>query len=278
MPITDILAILLTGLATALIAGPLGCFIVWRRMAYFGDAIAHSALLGIALATAFHISNNIGVLIGCGLFAAILIWLQAQRILAMDTLLGLLAHSGLAVGVVLLSLLSPEAESSSSVHGSHNAPLFDIHDYLLGDITAVTLPDMALVILFSSTSLLLLYRFWESLLLFTVHEELAQAEGVSLNRMRMLLTGLLTIFVVIAVNSIGVLLMTSLLLIPAATARMLTHSPHTMALVAMVVGVISMLGGGISSQVWHLPHGPAIIVCAIMILIGVTLYSALRRR
>ena len=95
-----ILRAVIAGIGVAIIAGAIGCFVVWRKMAYFGDSLAHSALLGVALGLVLGISTNLGTIIICSIFAIVLIWLQQKKILATDTLLGILAHSALSVGTV----------------------------------------------------------------------------------------------------------------------------------------------------------------------------------
>ena len=100
-----IIRAIIAGIGVAIIAGAIGCFVVWRKMAYFGDSLAHSALLGVALGLVMGISTNLGTIIICSIFAVVLIWLQQKNILATDTLLGILAHSALSVGMVTLSLL-----------------------------------------------------------------------------------------------------------------------------------------------------------------------------
>ena len=118
----------IAGIGVAIIAGAIGCFVVWRKMAYFGDSLAHSALLGVALGLVLGISTNLGTIIICTLFTILLIWLQQKQILATDTLLGILAHSALSIGMVTLSLLEKSV---------------DLHSYLFGDILAVTTSEMS---------------------------------------------------------------------------------------------------------------------------------------
>ena len=107
-----IIRAIIAGVGIAIIAGAIGCFVVWRKMAYFGDSLAHSALLGVALGLVMGISTNLGTIIICSIFAIVLIWLQQKKILATDTLLGILAHSALSVGMVTLSLLEQSIDSS----------------------------------------------------------------------------------------------------------------------------------------------------------------------
>lgn len=263
---------LLAGAGIALLAGPLGCFVVWRRMAYFGDAIAHSALLGIALATSLHMSNHLGILIGCSLFALMLIWLQARRILSVDTLLGFLAHAGLAAGIVWLSWANhnndPQNSHGHDGHGHENGTAhIDLHSYLLGDILTVQLNDIAVILCLGVVTLAMLVWHWQKLVLVTLHEELAQAEGIHVAAMRALLIISLTIFVIIAVNAVGVLLMTSLLIIPAAAASLLARSHTHMAIIAAIVGLIGVSSGLLLAHTAHLPPGPSIVLACVGICV-----------
>lgn len=203
--------ILLTTLALALVAGPLGCFVVWRRMAYFGDGLAHSALLGVAVGLVIGISHQIGMMVIAVLFAVLLIWLRAKRVLATDTLLGILAHAALSLGVVAMALLG--------------AGEVEVHDYLLGSLDQLTPELAAWVVGGCGLSLGLLLRLWPGLILMTTSEELAHAEGVPIMRYEFALMVLMGVVVAAAIQMVGILLITSLLIIPASTARLIARTP-----------------------------------------------------
>ncbi len=235
------------GIGVALVAGVVGCFVVWRRMAYFGDSLAHSALLGIALGLAAGISTHVGTVIVCSIFAVLLAWLQQKKVLATDTLLGILAHSALAIGMVTLSVLEHRIE---------------LHAYLFGDILTVTVEELWWIYLGGILILLLLAWNWSSLVLMTLHEDLAQAEDVNTFFTRMLLMFLMTLIVAVSIRIVGILLISSLLIIPAATARQLARSPETMAAVAAALGVLAVVVGIYGSLQFDTPSGPTIIVTA----------------
>ena len=160
-----IIRAIISGIGVAIIAGAIGCFVVWRKMAYFGDSLAHSALLGVALGLVFGISTNIGTIIICSIFTITLIWLQQKKILATDTLLGILAHSALSVGMVTLSLLERSV---------------DLHSYLFGDILAVSPIEIYFVLIGGFFVLIFLYLNWTSFVLMTIDEKLARAEGINI--------------------------------------------------------------------------------------------------
>ena len=253
---------LISGIALALVAGPLGSFVVWRRMAYFGDTLSHSALFGVALGLLLEISPSVMVLGVCLLLAVFMVIMQQQQSLAADTLLGIMAHSSLAVGLVTLSFMQ-------SVR-------VDLMGYLFGDLLAVSFNEVLLIVLGSILVLGLLGYFWRNLLALTVDEELAKVEGLPVTQLRLVLMLLIAVVIAVAMKVVGVLLITSLLIIPAATAQKLARSPEQMAIIASVIGVLSVLGG--LSMSWHLdtPAGPSIVVCAALCFV-LSLLIRLRR-
>lgn len=239
---------LLSGLGVALVAGPLGSFAVWRRMAYFGDTLAHSALLGVTFGFLLNINLNLAVALGCLLLALILVALQQNRFLATDTLLGILSHSTLALGLVTVSLFSESR--------------IDLLSYLFGDILSANLTDVVTVWLVALAVLAALARLWRALLAITVHEELAQVEGVAVTAVRTALMLLMALVIAIAMKIVGVLLITALLIIPAAAARRLTHTPESMAVTASALGCLSVCAGLAASFFWDTPAGPSIVLAA----------------
>ncbi|MCF8466943.1 MAG: metal ABC transporter permease [Sneathiella sp.] len=264
MPDEFILRALAAGIGVALIAGPLGCFVVWRRMAYFGDSLAHSALLGIALGLLYGININLGTVIVCTLFALLLVWLQHRRVLATDTLLGILAHAALSIGMVALSFLD-------------NAR-FDLYSYLFGDILTVRFSDLYWIYGGGMVVIGLLVLNWSSLTLMTIHEDLARAEGVNTVWSNILLMLLMTIVVAVSIRIVGILLITSMLIIPAATARQLVTSPENMAIWAAILGLLAVLGGISGSIEFDTPSGPSIVTAAAVMFALFSVIGALRRR
>lgn len=238
----------LGGLGVAVLAGPLGCFVVWRRMAYFGDALAHGALLGVALGFALELNLNAATLATFVVFSLLLAALQAHRGLATDTLLGILSHAALALGLVALSFLERLR--------------VDLLGYLFGDILAVTAVDLAWIYGGGAAILAVTVLLWPRLVAITVHEELARAEGVAVAPLRLVLMLLIALVIVVAMKIIGILLITSLLIIPAATARGFARSPEQMAVLAAAVGCMAVLGGLGASLTWDTPSGPSVIVAA----------------
>ena len=251
---------LIAGIGVALVVGALGCFVVWRRMAYFGDSLAHSSLLGIALGLLYGVSVNLGIVIVCSCFAVLLVWMQEQHVLATDTLLGILAHASLSLGMVALSFL--------------DYLQFDLHSYLFGDILTVSNEDLLWIFLGGAVVIGLLIINWSSLTLMTIHEDLAKAEGVNTFRTQLLLMFLMTIVVAFSVRIVGILLITSMLIIPAATARQLAKTPEAMAVIASLIGVLAVLLGIFSSMQFDTPSGPSIVTAASLLF--VILFPALK--
>ena len=243
-----LLRALLAGLGVALIAGPLGSFVVWRRMAYFGDTLAHAALLGVALGFLLEFNANIGVIVVCVILALLLVALQQQRRLASDTLLGILSHTTLSLGLIAIA--------------SMETLRIDLMSYLFGDILTVNTTDLYWIWGCAIVALAVLIKIWRPLLAITVHEELAQVEGVPVTRIRLMLMLLMALVIAVAMKVVGILLITSLLIIPAATARTFARNPEQMALFAALIGSIAVSGGLGASLKWDLPAGPAIVVSA----------------
>ena len=242
---------LVAGIGLSAIAGPLGCFLVWRRMAYFGDSMAHSALLGISFAALVHINMLLGVFLVAVLVSITLLLLEGNRSLSSDALLGILSHSSLALGLVLLSLM-------------RNVRI-DLLGFLFGDILSVSRTDIYLIYGFGVPVLGILVWQWRPLLAATVDRDLAAAEGLEPARSNAVLLLLLAVIMALAMKLVGVMLITSLLIIPAATARRLSTSPEQMALLAALIGMLAVSGGITGSLNWDSPTGPSIVVTALVI-------------
>ena len=243
----------LAGIGVAFAAAPLGCFVVWRRMAYFGDATAHAAILGVALSLAFEMSIFPGAL-AAALVMALTVTLLAGRGYAMDTLLGVLAHAALAFGLVAVSFLS--------------GIRIDLMAYLFGDILAVSRSDLLVIWGGAILVVALIAWRWSALLTSTLNEELAHASGLNPNREQLILTLALAITVAVAIKVIGVLLIAALLIIPAAAARGLARTPEAMAIIAAVLGAISAIAGLQGAYIFDTPAGPS-IVCVAAILFAI---------
>ncbi len=253
----------LAGIGVALAAGPLGCFVVWRRIAYFGDATAHAAILGVAVSLAFSISTVIGVLI-VAVAMAIAVSTLSGRGLAMDTLLGVFAHAGLAVGLVAVSVASPRA--------------VDMDGYLFGELLAVTRTDLAVIWGGAAVVLGLVVLRWSALLIATLSSELARGSGINPEREQLAMTIALAVLVAVSIKVVGALLITAMLIVPAAAARPFSNTPERMAVGAALIGVASVLAGLAASWRWDTPTGPTVVTLAVLFFTASYSLGALRRK
>ncbi|WP_040486151.1 metal ABC transporter permease [Lutibaculum baratangense] len=244
---------MLGGIGVALAAGPLGCFIVWRRMAYFGDTMAHAALLGVVLGILLQLPLSIGILGVSMAGAVILVLLERQRTMPTDTLLGILSHSSLSLGLVAVAFMSWVR--------------LDLMALLFGDILAVGRGDLLVIWGGSLFVLVVLAAIWRPLLAGTVNADLARAEGVPAGAARLAFMLLIAMVIAIAMKIVGVLLITSLLIIPAATARRFSGSPEAMAGLAALAGVAAVALGLFGSLEFDTPSGPSIVVAALTIFV-----------
>ena len=255
MPDAFLIRAAAAGIGLAFATGPLGSFVVWRRMAYFGDATAHAAILGVALALALHLPIGIGTLAVALAMAATVATLAAKG-WAVDTTLGVLSHAALAFGLVAVSFLHSQRT--------------DLSAYLFGDILAVTPTDLIFIWAGAATVLALLIWRWQALLTATLNEDLAHASGIDPNRERLILTVALALVVAVALKVVGALLISAMLIIPAAAARALSRTPEAMAALAIIFGAAACLIG-LTLSLWQdTPAGPSIVAAA-AILFALTL-------
>lgn len=253
----------LAGLGVALAAAPLGCFVIWRRMAYFSDATAHAAILGVALALAFSMSIFIGALV-IALAMALSVTALSGRGFGMDTALGVLAHSALAFGLVVAALLTDVR--------------IDIGAYLFGDILAVSRGDLGVIWLGAGLVIALLWWRWSALLTATLNPDVAHAAGLNPKREELILTLALAVVVAVAIKVVGALLIGAMLIIPAASARPFAATPERMAFLAAAIAAVSALLGLQASFVFDTPTGPTIVCTAAVLFALSSLGGRLRAR
>ena len=239
----------IAGLGVAIIAAPLGCFVVWRRMAYFGEATAHAALLGIALSLALELPIFAGTLVAALLMAWVVTQLSGRE-LASDTLLGVTAHAGLALGLVVASFLT--------------GVRIDLMAYLFGDILAVSLSDLYIIWFGVIIGLVLIYWRWSPMLISTLNEELAYSNDINPKREKLFLTLALAVTVAVSIKVVGLLLISALLIIPAAAARNISQTPETMVITTAIIGVISAVSGLQFSYFFNSPPGPSIVCVSLV--------------
>ncbi|WP_036772797.1 zinc ABC transporter permease subunit ZnuB [Photorhabdus australis] len=243
----------LAGILLAIAAGPLGSFVVWRRMSYFGDTLAHASLLGVAFGLLLNINPFYAVIAVTLILAIILVWLEKRPQLAIDTLLGIMAHSALSLGLVVVSLMS-------------NVRV-DLMAYLFGDLLSVTYADIWLIVIGVAIVITLLFWQWNALLSMTVSQEMAFVDGIKIQRLRVLLMLVTALTIGLAMKFVGALIITSLLIIPAATARRFARTPEQMAGIAIATGIVAVTGGLTFSAFYDTPAGPSVVLCSAVLFI-----------
>ena len=243
-----ILRAFIGGMSVAVIAGPLGCFVVWRRMAYFGATMSHSALLGVALGIAVGADPTAGTIAVCIAIAMVVVFMESGRLLASDTVMGILAHSALAWGVAVIALMP--------------GVRVDLMGYLFGDVLAIGWGDIQVIAAIGFALGIGTVVLWRPLLSVTVDEELARVEGVRAGAARVVLMLMLALLVAVGMKVVGILLIVSLLVIPPAAARMISATPEGMALKSALLAAASVALGMILSLTADVPAGPAIVIVA----------------
>ncbi|MBF0627917.1 MAG: metal ABC transporter permease [Magnetococcales bacterium] len=239
---------LLSGIGIALATGPLGVFVVWRRMAYFGDALSHASLLGVALGLITGVNMNVAIALVCLTVALLVTWMQSRPELPTDAALGIFSHGALALGLIATALT--------------DGVRVDLMAYLFGDVLAAGWSDVAWIWTGAGLVGVVIHRYWNDWVNATVHEGLAQLDGVAVVRMRLMFMLLTALVTAAALKVVGALLITALLVIPAAAARPLASTPEGMAAGAILIGTASTLFGLMASYRWDLPSGPAIVLIA----------------
>ena len=244
---------LLAGIGVAIVVGPLGCFVIWRRLSYFGDTLSHAALLGVALALLFELNFTMMVFIVSVTLSLLLIYLKSKTSLPSDALLGLLAHSILAIGIICLGFMTWVR--------------VDLLGLLFGDILAVSTSDIWLIWIGGGLVLACLAVIWKPLFADTVSPDLAVAEGLNPQKSRIIFMILLALVISISIKVVGVLLITGMLILPAAVARNLSAGPIQMMILSVIAGTFSVVAGLFSSLTWNTSSGPSIIAATLVLFI-----------
>ena len=248
-----LLRALIGGLGVAALCGPLGCLVVWQRMSYFGAALSHAALLGIALGLFFQINLQLSVVLICVVASLLLMFLERNKSLTSDTALAILAHGSLAFGLLVLAILP--------------GIRMDLMGYLFGDVLSISWRDVVIIYTGGFVVASSLLWIWPRIMSLIIQRDLALVDGVNEQRTRMIFLVLLSVVVAISMQIVGILLVVSLLIIPAACARRFAKSPESMVLIASIVGAISVILGLFMSLFWNTPAGPSIVTAACLLFI-----------
>ncbi|WCR53808.1 MAG: High-affinity zinc uptake system membrane protein ZnuB [Wolbachia endosymbiont of Ctenocephalides orientis wCori] len=236
----------------SLVTGALGSFMIWQRLSYLGDSLSHSSLLGIALALIFKISPSISIMLIAIIFA-VLLSLNFNRLYSADTILNIVTNVVLSSSLILMSFL-PSGNNS-------------IINSLFGDILTLDQSDIILIFLTSIVVTVVLIFRWRYWLMISINQDLAIVEGININFVRLEFLVTLAIFIAVSAQLIGILLIAAFLLIPAASARLISKTPMQMIIVATFFSVISGISGLILSAGFDLLTGPAIILTSAVYLI-----------
>lgn len=242
----------LAGMILSLATGPLGAFVVWRRMSYFGDTLSHASLLGVAIGLLLNVNPYHMVIVVTLLLALCLIWLERRPQFAIDTLLGILAHSALSLGLIVSILSGARVE---------------LMGYLFGDLLAITFDDVYLILFGVVVVVLLLLRYWAPLLATTVNQQLAHVDGIKTGYMKLLLVFMLALTIGLSMKFVGALIITALLVIPPAAARRFSQTPEQMAILAIIISMLSVTGGMALSWFYDTPAGPSVVICSTTLFI-----------
>lgn len=256
----EIIKLFLTSTAISVICGIMGCFVVWKKMAYFGDSLSHSAILGIALGVSFNINHSISIIFVALLFSFLLIKMQTKTSLSADSLLGILAHSSLAVAMIIIAV--------------SNKSEIDLESLLFGDISLISLSEIIFIYFILIIVIFTINRFWQQLILLTINNDMATARGINKTKLNAIFIILMTLTVASTIKILGSLLITSMLIIPAATARLISKTPHGMVITTILLSLFSSSLAILFSNKFNLPTGPSIIaLCAINFVLIAILFK-----
>ena len=228
----DWLALLLPawimGTLLVFLTAPLGCLMLWRRMSFFADTMAHGTLLGVALAALLSLPLWIGVTFTAILLVAVL-WVLHDPRLPNDALLALCSATLLCSGLLLIQHL-PELRS-------------ELLSYLFGDLLTIEWIDLPVFAVIIGIALVILYKNWQAQIQIAIDPDIAVSEGINAKWQRLIFMLLLALFTVLALRAVGSMLMGALLVIPALAARLLSHSPKQMVIAAFIIGQIGITVG-----------------------------------
>jgi len=243
----------IAGLIMVAIAAPMGCLMVWQRLAFLSDTLGHAAVMGVGLGLLLEVTPVFGVLA-----VALLIVFSLNRVNTFnsalsETTLAIISHTGLAGGIILVGLLPAQAVNLEAI--------------LFGDLLATTSADLIRLLITTVVLLLLLLHHWRSFVAVSVSREIAQAEGIEVRKVQLLMYIMIALLVAVMMKVMGVLLIAAMLVIPTTSARLFSRSPEQMVAVSALYGLGALAGGITSSFHFDWQTGPAIVVSATMLLL-----------
>jgi zinc transport system permease protein len=258
-----LLRALFAGLIMVVIAAPMGCLMVWQRLAFLSDTLGHAAVMGVGLGLMLQIEPLYGVLA-----VALVIVFSLSRVshfnnALSETTLAIISHTGLAGGIILVGLLP--------------APTVNLEAILFGDLLATTRGDLLNLLLTTIVLLVLLLRYWRAFVAVSVSREIAQAEGIEVRRVQALMYVMIALLVAVMMKVMGVLLIAAMLVIPTSSARLFSRSPEQMVLISGLYGLAALGGGLTGSFQFDWQTGPAIVISATLLLLLTLAYTRLRK-
>jgi len=247
------------GLIMVSIAAPMGCLMVWQRLAFLSDTLGHAAVLGVGLGLMLQLLPIVGVLA-----VALVIVFSLSRVsnfntALSETTLAIISHTGLAGGIILLGVLPAQTANLEGI--------------LFGDLLATSRADLLGLLATTLVLMALLLRNWRAFVAVSVSREIAQAEGVPVRKMQALMYTMIALLVAVMMKVMGVLLIAAMLVIPTTSARLFSRSPEQMVGVSALYGLGALAGGIASSYHFDWQTGPAIVVSAtalLLLTLGIT--------
>ena len=255
---------IIAGLLMGLTLSLLGVFVVLRRSAFFGDAVAHFAFAGVALGFLFAINPIVAAIFVSAFLALGMGYLKNHAPLqSLDTIIGIFFSGAAALGIFVIGLLK-----------GYRADLFQ---FLFGDIIAISSQDVLTALIISILIIVVFVFAWKPLFKMTFNREVAQISGVKVHMYEYLFLALLAIVTAMSIKVVGIILVPALLVIPAAAAKNISRSLHQMIAYSLIVGVLSVTGGLIGSFYFNTASGATIVLASIVCFVFTFLINRLRR-
>ena len=244
---------ILAGLMMVSIAAPMGCLMVWQRLAFLSDTLGHAAVLGVGIGLLLEVNPMFGVLAVVILIVFSLSQVANFNNALSETTLAIISHTGLAGGLILLGALPSNSVSLEAI--------------LFGDLLATTRSDLLMILVTTLILLVLLIRHWRPFVALSVSREIAQAEGISVRKEQFLMYMMIALLVAVLMKVMGVLLIAAMLVIPTTSARLLSQNPEQMVWFSAAFGILSLAGGITGSFQFDWQTGPSIVLSATIFLV-----------
>ena len=247
-----LLKLFFAGFGIAISAAVIGVFVLWKKMAYFSDAISHATIFGLAFAAIIEVMPIYGVIFCSIIFCLLMFYLAHQKFYSNDVVIGISSYILLALGLILIAVFSVNV---------------NLHLYLFGDLLVINNSDIFLIYFSLIIVLIAVFCGYKKMLMICINDDLAKISGIKTDKIQLQFLLLLAFLVAILVKIIGILLITSMLVMPAAIARIYAKNPLAMIILSIIFAIISVALGIISAFIFDLPIAAAIISLMAVILI-----------